>query len=356
MFIILALIIGGAAVYFILRLRQGGGESEKRTEMMNENMKMLNQNVSENLNRIMVQLNDTKRSVDARLKENAERLDNAAKVVSTVQKELGKLSEATTNMIDIGKNISSLQEIMRAPKIRGGIGEYFLEQLLSQVFVDKKSYTLQYEFKSGEKVDAVIHLQNGIVPIDSKFPLENFRKLIDSRGKNEEKDEQAHKKLFTSDVKKHIDAIAKKYILPGEGTLEFALMYIPAENVYYEIAIKDNDLAEYALSKKVIPVSPNTFYIYLQTLLIGLRGLQLEKNTKDMLSYIMHLQSDFGKFSEEYELVGKHLSHAKNSYETSEKRLGRLSEKLSSIEGDREHSRLKLDKAPDKEIIEISEE
>ena len=347
--IVIGLIIAGGITYLILRGQKTDG------------LEMLNQNVSENLKLMMSQMNETRRSVDERLKENAlvlqknnesmgSRLDNAAKVIGNVQKELGKLAETTNTMIDIGKDISSLQDILKAPKLRGGMGELFLENLLAQVFIEKSSYSLQYTFRSGEKVDAAIHLREGMmVSIDSKFPLENFKKMMEAQNEKDEKKATSFKKLFYTDVKKHIDDIAKKYILPEEGTLEFALMYIPAENVYYEIATKDmdneNNLAQYALSKKVIPVSPNTFFIYLQTLLIGLRGLQLEKNTKEVLARLSHLQTDFGKFAEEYELVGTHLLHAKSSYEKSEKRLGNFQEKLVGLEGGREHKALIEEKA-----------
>ena len=357
--IFLLVVVAGGVIYMILKGQSGqSSESDKR-------MELLNQSVSENLRLMLDQLDKTKRTVDERLRENStmlqksnetvgSRLDNAAKAVSEVQKELGKLAETTTNMINIGKDISSLQDILRAPKMRGGMGELFLENLLAQVFIEKSSYSLQYSFRSKETVDAVIHLRDKMmVCIDSKFPLENFKKMLDAQNTKDEKAATGFKKLFTTDVKKHIDSIAKKYILPDEGTLDFALMYIPAENVYYEIATKDmdsdNNLAQYALSKKVIPVSPNTFFIYLQTLLIGLRGIQIEKNTKEILAKISHLQTDFGKFSEEYALVGSHLTHAKSAYEKSEKRLEHFEDKLLVIENQRDH------KAIDAPVAETSE-
>lgn len=338
--IIFAVIAAGAVAYIVLNRKPAGGEFEKRMEMMNEN-------VASTLKIMLGELGATRRSVDERLKENALRLDNAAKVVGDVRKELGQLSEATANMIDIGKEISSLQNMMRAPKFRGQMGENFLENLLSQVFIEKKSYSIQYKFQGGDIADAVIHLRDGLmVAIDSKFPFENFKKMIEAQNEKDEKGSSTARKLFVADVKKHIDDIAKKYILPGEGTLEFAIMYIPAENVYYETVIKNMDteanISEYALSKKVIPVSPNNFYVYLQTLLMGLRGLQIEKNAKEILDYLSHLQIDFGKFSEDYDLIGTHLSHAKNSYDDSRKRLEKFEDKLSSI--GREHKSLASEK------------
>jgi DNA recombination protein RmuC len=143
------------------------------------------------------------------------------------------------------------------------------------------------------------------------------------------------RKSFSGDVKKHVDAIASKYILEDEGTFDFALMYIPAENVYYEIIIKDQDeksISQYALSKHVIPVSPNSFYIYLQALVMGLRGLQIEKGAKEILATLGRLKTDFERFGQDYELVGTHLGRAQSSYANSDKRLGKFREKLEGIE------------------------
>jgi DNA recombination protein RmuC len=148
------------------------------------------------------------------------------------------------------------------------------------------------------------------------------------------KEQEKLRKLFTVDVKKHIDAIAKKYILPDEGTFDFALMYIPAENVYYEMIVKDESeesIASYGLQRHVIPVSPNSFNIYLHTILLGLRGMQIEKSAKDILGNLTRLKTDFERFGEDYQLVGKHLSNARTKFEDSEKRLDRLNDRFGQI-------------------------
>jgi len=211
------------------------------------------------------------------------------------------------------------------------LGELFLGDLLAQI-LPQEHYMLQYRFKSGEVVDAVVKLRDEyLVPVDSKFPLENFKRVIEAQDDEERK--RAHK-VFLSDVKKHIDAIAAKYILPDEKTFDFALMYVPAENVYYDMIVKDAEgtgISDYALQKKVIPVSPNSFYIYLQAIVLGLRGMRIEQSAKDILLYLQRLRGDFGKFSEDYRVLGKHLGYAKNSYDESEKRLEKVSDKLESI-------------------------
>ncbi len=257
-----------------------------------------------------------------------ERLDNAARLVAGVENKLGKLEESNKRIFEVGKDIASLQEILRAPKLRGNIGELFLGDLLTQM-LPKDRYSLQYAFKTGEKVDAAIFLHDDkIVPVDAKFPLENFRRMVESAS---EDDRKAAKKEFSRDLKKHVDAIAAKYIVPDEGTFPFALMYIPAENVYYEVIIKDTDtieLAAYCMEKRVIPVSPNNFYIYLQTILMGLKGMQVEKNVRQVLSSIAQLQTDFGLFREEFLTLGKHLGNARNKFDDAEKRLNGLENKL----------------------------
>ena len=266
-------------------------------------------------------------------KSIGERLDNAAKAYSQLHGKLTQIEEANKRIYDVGKDIASLQDILRAPKIRGTHGEIFLGNLLGQI-LPTEHYQLQHTFKSKETVDAVIILKDQLlVPIDSKFPLEDFKKMISATDENEK---LQYKKMFTNDVKKHVDAIAKKYILPDEKTLDFALMYIPAENVYYETITKHDDiegLDEYCFKKKVIPVSPNNLYVYLQTILMGLKGMQIEKGAKDILNNLARLRGDFSKFSEDFDKVGTHLTHARGSYEQSVKRLERFNDKFAQVGG-----------------------
>jgi DNA recombination protein RmuC len=231
----------------------------------------------------------------------------------------------------VGKDIASLQEILRSPKLRGGLGEFFLEDLLAQI-LPPQHFATQYCFRSGEKVDAVIKLGSSLVPVDSKFPLENFKRIIDA---TVDEDQARAKRQFAGDVRKHIDAIATKYILPDEGTYDFALMYIPAENVYYEIIIKDDSTEEkslsyYAMSKRVVPVSPNSFYAYLQAIVLGLKGMTIEQGAKEIIECLSRLQGDFTRFRDEFGLLGKHLGHAQSSYQSAEKRVEQFGQKLVS--------------------------
>ncbi len=348
----IALIVGIVAVAIIvvafLYFKKGTSSDASGVSSISGRLDALNQNMTENLNSVtktvLAQLNSVTGQVNARLKENSEmlerqhrsvgeRLDNAGKVIKDVTAHLAKMKESNKRVYDLAKDLTSLQDILRTPKLRGGLGELFLQELLSQIF-SKDQYTLQYRFKSGEVVDAVIHLRdNQLVPVDAKFPLENFKKMIEEK---DEKEKEKLRKLFVTDVKKHIDAISKKYILPDEGTFDFALMYIPAENVYYETIIKDDtgdSISQYGLDKHVVPVSPNSMNIYLHTVLIGLRGMQIEKSAKEIFNGLSRLRTEFGRFSKDYELVGTHLGRARGSYENSERRLERLNDKLLQVAG-----------------------
>ena len=257
------------------------------------------------------------------------RLDNAAKVVGDLREKVGQIHE-------VGKAAAELVNILRAPKLRGGMGELFLGDLLAQI-LPAEHFKLQHRFRSGEAVDAVIQIGNKFVPVDSKFPLENFRRIVDAQSDSER---VAARKQFLRDVKKHVDAIAAKYILPDEGTYNFALMYVPAENVYYETIIKEEasasgeerPLFSYALEKRVVPVSPNSFYAYLQTILLGLRGMQVEERAQEILNTLARLRGDFEKVQENFRVLGKHLTNAQGSYSESERTLAKFDAKLGQIE------------------------
>jgi DNA recombination protein RmuC len=264
-------------------------------------------------------------------------LDNSNRVIGDIHTKLGSLETSAKHIQDIGKNISSLQEILQAPKLRGNLGEYLLEELLKQIFPGA-NYQIKYSFKNGTQVDAVIKLGDGIVPVDSKFPLESFQRLISA---DNEENKKQFKRDFISSVKKRIDEIASKYINPAEKTFDFAMMYIPAENVFYETIIndsltnKDYELLNYAMAKHVIPVSPNSFYAYLMALVYGLKGFRIEQEAKTILGELSGVQDKFGKFYAEYNLVGKHLSNALGKFNDSEKNAEKLNDQINRITGQR---------------------
>src|SRR4030043_1811494 len=213
-----------------------------------------------------------------------ERLDRAAQVISGVSKSVGEMTE-------LGRSMKDLQEFLRSPKMRGQIGEAVLKDILGQA-LPKQHFHLQYAFKGGEIVDAAIQLEQGIIPIDAKFPMENFRKMAKAHN---EKEIQESRKAFTADVKKHIDAISTKYIRPQEGTLDFALMYIPSEPIYYEILTNSPDLDDYAYRKRVRPVSPNTLYAYLRAIIMSLEGTRIEKQAGQILAALREIGDETNK-------------------------------------------------------------
>jgi DNA recombination protein RmuC len=301
---------------------------------MNENIKLLNQQLGLINNQVNQQLQLVNQQLQNSSGQIGQRLDSAREVISKVSERLGELSKTSEQIHEVGKNIATLQEILRPPKLRGGLGEQFLGELLSQI-LPPEFFTLQYTFSTGERVDAVVRIGEKIVPIDSKFPLDNFKRIIECKTEEERK---ACQKVFYRDVKKHIDDIASKYIVPNEGTYDFALLYIPAENVYYETITKDDSFGEekgilnYALKKKVIPVSPNLFFAYLQVIVLGLKGLQIEKDAQKILALLASLKKDLGGFQEDFQLVGKHITNAMNKFEEARRRLDKFIFKLEQIE------------------------
>lgn len=311
----------------------------RNQDALNQQLGQVTNQVNNQLGQISAQVNTRLADVTQQLQKSTGdlnlRLDKAATVIQDVTKNLGSLGEATKRIFEVGKDIAGLQEILRSPKLRGGLGELFLGDLLGQI-LPPAHFTLQHRFKSGEAVDAVIRLGSGLVPVDAKFPLENFRRVIEVAAEEERK---AAKKKFINDVKKHIDAISGKYILPDEGTFDFALMYIPAENVYYELVIKDEaidtdkGLLSYAFARRVIPVSPNSFYAYLQTILLGLKGMHIEERAQEILKSLARLSGDFDRFKGDFDLVGKHLTNVKMRYDDADKRLGKFDERLRSLTG-----------------------
>ena len=321
--IIILILLLGAIIYLLYeRKKQGNnGDLNSRIDNMSNSL----------ISHLSQQMDAMRSQVNKGLEQNVNFMQRShqdtSRSVGTLQSKLIQLEEATKRIFEVGKDISSLQDILKSPKLRGNIGELFLEDLLSQ-YLPKNYYNLQHQFKSGEQVDAIIKLERMMIPVDSKFPLESFKRVLEI--KNEEEQEKL-KKEFIRSAKKHIDDISKKYILPDEGTSDFAIMYIPAENVYYEMIIKQ-DLSDYALSKKIIPTSPNSFWAYIQTIMIGLKGMSIEKSAKEILARLSRMQGDLNKFSQSFELIGSHLNNARAKYEESGRKLVRIQDKVKQLE------------------------
>jgi DNA recombination protein RmuC len=259
-------------------------------------------------------------------------LQSSQKVLGQLNSQIGELQGTNKQLIQVGSEVRRLQDILSSPKLRGQMGEWSLENLLSQI-LPKDSYQLQYTFRDGKIVDALVKLTDFTVPIDAKFPLPGFEAML----KVESEDEKTRlRKQFLNDVIKHIDKIASSYIRPAEQTLDFALMYIPAENVYYETIVKHDgdtkDIVQYALEKKVIPVSPNLLYAYLMTIVMGLHGLQIEKQAAEIRQNLQRLNASFSAFGSCWEVLGKHLRNAQSQYDDGNIKLNKFGAHLEQIQ------------------------
>src|SRR5437764_8192951 len=259
-------------------------------------------------------------------------MEQASKQRNAIHKQLGDVGRATTLLAEHAKELGQLQQVLRPPKARGGFGELLLGNLLRDR-LPAEAYSVQYGFKNGERVDAVIRVDR-LAPIDAKFPLDNFERLVDAQ---ENSERELHEKAFSRDVKGHVDAIAAKYIRPDEGTYDFAFMYLPSEAIYYELVCgKTGALYEYALAKRVFPVSPTTLPAYLLVITLGLKGPQIEQHAHEVMAYCAQLQKDFGRFKEDFDLVGTHLGRAQTKFVDAEKRLDKFETKLDQAADSRE--------------------
>jgi len=252
------------------------------------------------------------------------RLESAQKTSSQIHERLGKVDSAATQMLERAKDLSRLEQALRPPKARGGFGELLLENLLRDR-LPPSAFAIQHTFPSGERVDAVVRAGQ-LISVDSKFPLDNYQRLVEA---DSDAERQLHEKAFGRDVRSHVDAIAAKYIRPEDGTYDFAFMYIPVEAVYYELACgPSSSVLSYAHEHRVFPVSPSTFTAYLQVIALGLRGMQIEQRAQEVMAYVAEVGRDFDRFSEDFDLVGKHISNAQAKFASADKRRDKLAAKL----------------------------
>lgn len=311
----LVIVIGSLVIIaiFINKKLSDLAEKQKPPEELMEIIKMLQSGSKEDRKALLDSLQKNTQSLN-------ERLDNAAKVIGQVQKNLGEMSE-------VGRGIRSLQEFLQSPKLRGGLGEEVLKEMIGQTF-PKNAFHLQYPFKSGAKVDAVLKTEAGLLCIDSKFPMENFNVMVKGETEGER---NVGKRQFTSDVKKHIEDISRKYILPEEGTMDFALMYIPSEAVYYEV-VNIQELSNFARRLRVYPVSPNTLYAHLQVLLLSFEGKDLETKSREVFRILRAVQKDYTKVEDNIGVLQKHLNNAYNMMSSVITSFTQLGQKISSTQ------------------------
>src|SRR5262245_36685988 len=289
-------------------------------------LESISKSVTEQMNQNVQLVSTTSHSV-------SERMSSVQSTFAALQKQVGEMSEQARSLSEMGKSVAALERVLTAPKLRGGFGEAQLENLLNMVF-SREQFELQYAFSSGDIADAVLFFPQGKVAIDSKFPLENFRRIMEAEN---EADKKAMRREFLKDVRRRIDEVAGKYIRPAEQTLPFALMYVPAENVYYEAIIRDDeemDLYAYCVQRRVIPVSPNSLYAYLQTILVGLNSMRVSQRAEIVLRQIESLKFELLKFADAFDVTGKHLRNAVSKFDESAKMLEKVEVRVENLAGD----------------------
>ncbi|MDQ5913499.1 MAG: recombination protein RmuC [Patescibacteria group bacterium] len=318
---------------------QGGGASSKESEVLRQDIQFLEQKLGV--------LNESLRDqVNNRLDKNHDLMSSTFQkqfkqsqdIIADVNTRLAKLDEANKQVMDVTSELKTLQNVLQNPKQRGVLGEYHLETVLANVLPPGR-FQLQYKFKNGETVDAVVFLQDGkVLPVDSKFSLENYNRLIDAKDKDKR---EALANLFKADLKKRIDETAK-YIRPKEDTMDFAFMFIPSEAIYYDLlvnkvgasGVQARDLLEYAFQdKKVIIVSPTSFMAYLQTVLQGLRSLHIEEQAKEIQKRVGDLARHIGTYEGFMQSLGKSLGTTVNHYNKAHKELGKIDKDVMKISG-----------------------
>ncbi|MBI4022878.1 DNA recombination protein RmuC [Candidatus Berkelbacteria bacterium] len=305
----LVLLAVGLGVGFAIVLRRLREIEQSRAN--DQSAVLLNQNIQGMQERI-----------DATTKAINERLDRAATVVGQVHRELGTMSQ-------IGTQLTQFQDFLKSPKLRGGLGEQGLKDMLAQA-LPAEMLRFQYRFTTGDIVDAAIKLQAGIVPIDAKFPLENFNRYLQS---SDEREKTNYANAFRRDFRGRVNEISKKYLLPDEGTVDFAVMYVPSESVYYELVTNDKfrDLYDHAAAEKVIVTSPATFFYYLRTIMVGLEGQRLNRMAHQVLTTVRAIQQETHKFGDGVRVLGKHITNAKNVSDSVQSDYIRLAEKVDRV-------------------------
>jgi DNA recombination protein RmuC len=309
--LITIIVLGFIVILFFINKKLSSVSKNKPDQALLEWLKTMQGSIDKSSISMVKTLQENTRQLN-------QRLDQASGVIRDVGREVGQMNE-------IGRNMRELQEFLKSPKLRGNIGEQVLKDLIAQMF-PKNSFFLQYEFKSGEKVDAAIKTDAGILPIDSKFPMENFQKMFKAENQIEK---DSFKKEFIRDVKKHINAISKKYILPGEGTMDFALMYVPSESVYYELA-NEPEVLDFARKERVYIVSPSTLYAHLQTILLAFEGKKLESKSKQIFALLRSIQIDWEKINENMGVLGKHINNSFSQFNNVSAGISGLGQKIQS--------------------------
>jgi len=320
--LLLTVISGFAVILWSLKSQKSEPSKDDRSLMLLQNQ------MNEVIRTLDLKLGESNRSMQRQYSESA-------KIIRDVTERLTKLDETNKQVVSFADQLQSLQDILKNPKQRGVLGEYYLETILKNVLPPGR-YQMQYPFKDGTIVDAVIFVQDKVIPIDSKFSLENYNRILDAR---DEDSREESEKLFKQDLKNRIDETSK-YVKPEEGTMDFAFMFIPAEAIYYDLlvnkigSVKTNtqDLIQYAFKDKhVIIVSPTSFLAYLQTVLQGLKALQIEESAKEIRKRVEALGKHLSSYETYMQKLGTHLGTSVSMYNSAYKELGKIDKDVLKI-------------------------
>lgn len=331
--ILIAVVVGFAVAIFVLNARLKELRQGSTVDMMKSDVTEL----SRSINMLQQTMGDKlERSSNSMQQSMQRQLGESSKLVAEVTQRLAKLDETNRRVVDVADELKTLQNVLSNPKQRGGLGEYYLDVVLGNV-LPPHVYETQYAFKDGKIVDAIIKLdKKRILPIDSKFSLENYNRLIEAKDKTER---EGYVKVFKADLKNRIDETAK-YIRPSEGTLDYAFMFIPSEAIYYDLLVNNvgttgtssRDLIEYAfVDKKVIIVSPTTLLAYLQTVMQGLKSLQIEEQAKDIQKRVGELGVHLKAHDTFMQKLGNSLGTTVNHFNTAHKELGKIDKDIVRI-------------------------
>jgi DNA recombination protein RmuC len=321
-----------AAALFLARARESGSRLDQvlaETARAREAAQSVDRRFEEMRRGLEARVGGVEKRLDTGQQNIAEHLGRSGSLLQEVGEKLGRLHETSQRIEKLAGEVTRLEDLLKPPKLRGTLGEMFLEQALVQA-LPPGSFATQHPLGDGVIVDAVVFIQDRMVPIDSKFPLENYRR---SREVEDEGEKRRARQQFARDVKKHVDGIAEKYIRPAGGTCDFAFMYVPAEAVYAEIVADGEEaaLADYASARRVIPVSPRLLYAYLSSVALGLRGIALQENAKEVHQNLADLSRLWDRVGGPLEKLGGHLVNVQKQYDETSKAFDRFTNRLETI-------------------------
>ncbi len=273
---------------------------------------------------------EVQRSLGTTGQQLATQAGTTQRTLTDLSRQLGALSEQGQRIGDLAKDIGSLQDLLRAPKARGGFGELLLERLLHDA-LPTAAYEIQHTYRDGSRVDAIVRYAGRIVPIDAKFPSETWTAVASAA---DDAERRARRRAFLQQVRRHIDAVAR-YVSPADGTIDYAVMYIPSESVYYDLVLREEegepDLRAYCAERKVIPASPNTLLAYLQVIALGVRGLAMQERTRELQQGIAAVRREFERFVELHDQLGRHLENATKKFDEADRALARASGAIETL-------------------------